>query len=169
MQMAGLRFRVCAAEIDETLAPGAEPEATVEELARRKAQKVAQIHPEACVVAADTLVVLEGEILGKPETPEQATEMLRKLSGREHRVYTGVCVLASGKEAAFVEQTAVWFYPLTEAEIQAYVQTGEPMDKAGAYGIQGKGCVLVERINGDFYNVMGLPIVKLMRVLQKLL
>jgi len=165
--MADIPFRVCAAEIDETLAPGAEPESSVKTLARRKAQKVAQLHPEACVIAADTLVVLVGEILGKPETPEQAADMLRKLSGREHRVYTGVCVLVPGQEIAFAEQTAVRFYSLTDAEIDAYVQTGEPMDKAGAYGIQGKGCVLVERIDGDFFNVMGLPIAKLVRVLRE--
>lgn len=110
------------------------------------------------IIAADTVVAIDGEILGKPHSREHAAQMLRKLSGREHSVFTGVTVISGAQSVSFAEKTVVEFFPLTEEEIAGYIATGEPMDKAGAYGIQGRGALLVKRIDGDYYNVMGLPV-----------
>ncbi len=170
-------FTVRVSQADETLTPGVTPEEGVKSLALRKAQAVADALPHGpgqapggwCVVGADTLVVITGEILGKPRDHDDCVAMLRRLSGREHTVYTGVAVLTSGGASrVFCEATQVQFYPLTEEEIQDYAATGEPYDKAGAYGIQGRGGVLVRGIHGDFYNVMGLPVGRLYRSLREL-
>ena len=118
---------------------------------------------EAVVIGSDTVVVLDGKILGKPHSEQEACEMLRSLSGRTHKVFTGVAIVCGGKVKNFFDETDVEFYSLGDDEIKKYVATGEPTDKAGAYGIQGKGSVLVKRINGDFFSVMGLPIAKLYR------
>ena len=118
------------------------------------------------MVGSDTVVALDGKILGKPRSEKEAVEMLRSLSGRIHKVYTGVAIVCGEKVTSFFEETEVEFYPLTDQEILDYVATGEPMDKAGAYGIQGRGAVLVKRINGDYFNVMGLPISKVYRELK---
>lgn len=112
------------------------------------------------------MVCLDGDILGKPRDEAEAADMLRRLSGREHEVYTGVTVMRGGDIRCSVERTLVRFRPLTPGEIAAYVATGEPMDKAGAYGVQGKGALLVERLEGDFFNVMGLPVLRLSRMLE---
>lgn len=152
----------------ERATPGAGPEQTVRELSLHKAQEVAQTcAPEDIIIAADTIVYLDGAILGKPKDHDDAVRMLTALSGREHIVYTGVAVLRGGELRQAAEQTAVRFRALTPAEIERYIATGEPMDKAGAYGVQSLGALLVERIDGDFYNVMGLPVEKLGQCLTK--
>lgn len=152
----------------ERATPGAGPEQTVRELSLHKAQEVAQTcAPEDIIIAADTIVYLDGAILGKPKDHDDAVRMLTALSGREHIVYTGVAVLRGGELRQAAEHTAVRFRALTPAEIERYIATGEPMDKAGAYGVQSLGALLVERIDGDFYNVMGLPVEKLGQCLTK--
>lgn len=152
----------------ERATPGAGPEQTVRELSLHKAQEVAQTcAPEDIIIAADTIVYLDGAILGKPKDHDDAVRMLTALSGREHIVYTGVAVLRGGELRQAAEHTAVRFRTLTPAEIERYIATGEPMDKAGAYGVQSLGALLVERIDGDFYNVMGLPVEKLGQCLTK--
>lgn len=163
-------FRVAPTGCDETLCC-ADPAEHARQLALRKAQSaLASLEPAPsdAVIAADTIVALEDALLEKPASPAQAKEMLTRLSGREHRVFTGVAVAYQGRLHAFVEQTRVVFYPLSETEIDQYVATGEPMDKAGAYGIQGKGALLVESITGDYCNVVGLPVARLARLLNRL-
>lgn len=167
MREAGYDIRVIPADIDETPFDGEAPLTLVERLARAKAAAVAAEHaePNELTVAADTIVTFDGKILGKPATEDEARTMLRELSGRTHQVATGVCIVKAGDTAAphaaeslsFVDVTDVTFYELTEEQIERYVASGEPMDKAGAYGIQGRGCVLVEGIDGNYHNVVGLP------------
>ncbi len=169
LALAGLRFVICAPEVDESPLPGEEPRATALRLAADKAEAVARKDPAACVIAADTIVVApEGAPLGKPLDPEDAARMLRLLSGQEHRVITGVCLRRGELVRCFAQETAVRFYALTEGEIAQYIRSGEPMDKAGAYGIQGRGGLFVEGITGDYYNVVGLPVARLMRELAAL-
>ncbi len=160
-------FTVRVSNADETVPDGLTPEETVKYLSRVKAGAVWHDDPEETVVASDTIVVIDGRVLGKPHGEAEARAMLRTLSGRTHTVFTGVCVRTAAQERVFAERTEVTFYPLTEEEISAYVATGEPMDKAGAYGIQGKGSLLVRKIDGDFYNVMGLPVAALWRALDE--
>lgn len=166
MTLAGFRFDVICADIDEIVPEKAMPQEVVMSLALQKAQAVAKDHRKSAVVGSDTVVALDGKILGKPHSESEAAEMLRSLSGRIHKVYTGVAIVCGEKVTSFFEETEVEFYPLTDQEILDYVATGEPMDKAGAYGIQGRGAVLVKRINGDYFNVMGLPISKVYRELK---
>ena len=152
----------------ERATPGAGPEQTVRELSLHKAQEVAQTcAPEDIIIAADTIVYLDGAILGKPRDHDDAVRMLTALSGREHIVYTGVAVLRGGELRQAAERTAVRFRPLTSGEIERYIATGEPMDKAGAYGIQGRGALFVDRLNGDYYNVVGLPVSQVARMIEK--
>ncbi len=160
-------FTVQVADIDETMNRSADPAKEVARVSREKAQAIAA--PEdAVVVAADTIVVLEGRILGKPHSPDDAVRMLQQLSGRTHRVLTGVTVKTGSKLLTHTEETAVSFRTLSQREIDAYVQSGEPMDKAGSYGIQGGGALFVEGISGDYYNVMGLPVCRLWQMLQEM-
>ena len=166
MTLAGFRFDVICADIDEIVPEKALPQEVVMSLALQKAQAVAKDHRKSAVVGSDTVVALDGKILVKPRSEKEAAEMLRSLSGRIHKVYTGVAIVCGEKVTSFFEETEVEFYPLTDQEILDYVATGEPMDKAGAYGIQGRGAVLVKRINGDYFNVMGLPISKVYRELK---
>lgn len=166
MTLAGFRFDVICADIDEIVPEKALPQEVVMSLALQKAQAVAKDHRKSAVVGSDTVVALDGKILGKPCSEKEAAEMLRSLSGRIHKVFTGVAIVCGEKVTSFFEETEVEFYPLTDQEILDYVATGEPMDKAGAYGIQGRGAVLVKRINGDYFNVMGLPISKVYRELK---
>lgn len=166
----GLKFRVLPSAAPEEVEPGMEPGTLAEELARRKAARVAEQlteREETLVIGADTIVVLEGKILGKPRDEEEARAMLEALAGRWHEVFTGVAVIdaASGRVFSTREMTRVKFRSLYPEEIAAYVATGEPLDKAGAYGVQGKGALLVERIDGCYYNVVGLPLVKLKEAL----
>lgn len=137
----------------------------VMELARIKACSVLKKHPDAIVIGSDTIVTVDGQILGKPKNRADAIDMLSMLSDRSHYVYTGVCLAAEGRIEQFYSRTDVFFYPLSEEEIIRYVDTGEPFDKAGAYGIQGYGAMLCRRIEGDFYTVMGLPVAELSRKL----
>lgn len=163
MELAGYDFEVICADIVEVVPEEAMPQEVVMSLALQKAQAVAAEHKEAVVIGSDTVVALDGKILGKPHSEQEACEMLRSLSGRTHKVFTGVAIVYGGKVKNFFDETDVEFYSLGDDEIKKYVATGEPTDKAGAYGIQGKGSVLVKRINGDFFSVMGLPIAKLYR------
>ena len=166
-RMGMTEFEVIPAVGDEIADPSLSPSALVEELSRRKAEEVAQKVSDALVIAADTVVSVDGKVLGKPENQEQAMEMLTALSGRSHHVYTGFTVRMGEKIVTAHEDTAVTFRALTPDEIAAYVATGEPMDKAGSYGIQGYGCVLVSGIQGDYYNVVGLPVCALFQVLEQ--
>jgi septum formation protein len=161
-------FAVRTKDTSEEFRPGTPPEEVVQSLALRKAAAVAADCPGDAVIGADTVVALDGCILGKPENAEDAVKMLRTLSGREPVVYTGVAVLHPGGRRVFAERTAVEFIPMSERQILDYVGTGEPMDKAGAYGIQGPGALFVRGIKGDYYNVMGLPVCSLAQILYKL-
>lgn len=149
-------FEVAPSGIDETAA-GA-PAAQVVKLARDKAADVAARYPDAIVIGADTLVAVGRRVLGKPADEAQAASMLRLLSGRTHRVYTGVAVVADGSVKAAANMTRVRFAPLSDDEIRSYIATGEPMDKAGAYGIQGCGGKFITAVHGCYFNVMGLPL-----------
>lgn len=161
-------FEICPSA-DEELAPeGLTPDGLVEYLSAEKARQVAgRFGPEDIIIAADTVVAVDGRVLGKPRSRDEAVEMLTLLSGRSHAVYTGVTVCRGGAVCTEHERTRVTFRPLTGAEIEAYVDSGEPMDKAGSYGIQGLGCLLVEGIEGDYYNVMGLPVCRLGQMLRR--
>ena len=162
----GLEFTTKAPEIDETALSGLPARQLVEALSREKALWAArQEDPEAIVIGSDTVVVRDGEILGKPASPAQAEEMLASLSGRSHEVCTGVTVCQGDRVVSQVEVTQVTFRTLTPQEIARYVRTGEPMDKAGAYGSQGLGALLVEGIQGDYSAVVGLPVCRLGRIL----
>ena len=162
----GLEFTTKAPEIDETALSGLPARQLVEALSREKALWAArQEDPEAIVIGSDTVVVRDGEILGKPASPAQAEEMLASLSGRSHEVCTGITVCQGDRVVSQVEVTQVTFRHLTPQEIAQYVRTGEPMDKAGAYGIQGLGALLVEGIQGDYSAVVGLPVCRLGRML----
>lgn len=162
-----LPFTVEAADIDEALDLSQGLDKAMEDLAERKARKVFERHREAVVIGADTIVVLDQAILGKPRDAADAKLMLRRLSGRTHQVMTGVCVMAAEKKIMFCDTSEVEFYPLTDQEIKAYAKTGEPLDKAGAYGIQGEGYYLIKQITGDFYSIMGFPAARVCRALKK--
>lgn len=159
----GIDPEVRAADVDEAPHPGEAPPTTVARLAAAKARAV-DAPAGALVVAADTEVVLDGTVLGKPADDAEAAAMLRSLSGRDHTVLTGVHVRCDGREAAAVEETVVRFRDLHDDEIEAYVATGEPHDKAGGYGIQGAGGMFVERIEGSDTNVVGLPLATVVRL-----
>lgn len=152
-----------AAEVDETLPEGISPADAVIYLSDIKASPFK--NGNDTVIGADTVVAIDGKILGKPENADSAREMLRLLSGKEHSVFTGVTVIKGEKKESFFAETKVKFFELSDEEIERYIETGEPFDKAGAYGIQGFGCLLVEEINGDYFNVVGLPVSKLNKVL----
>ena len=166
LTMLGYRFEVFPADADETLEEGIIPEEAVRLLSKKKAEAVAGFRPTDVVLGSDTLVSCGGVILGKPETREEAASMLRFLSGRTHQVYTGVTVMNGKKERSWVSVSDVGFLDLSEEEIQGYLDTGEPMDKAGAYAVQGRGSALIGTISGDFFGVMGLPSSSTVRVLK---
>lgn len=163
----GIRdFQILSPDVDEAVESGLSPARMVEALSLRKARAAAgRAGAEDLILAADTVVALDGRVLGKPRDQEEAFAMLSALSGREHRVYTGVTVLGGGQAATEHEETAVAFRALSPEEIRDYIATGEPMDKAGAYGIQGVGALLVQGIRGDYCNVVGLPLFRLGRML----
>ncbi len=163
LDMLGLPVLVSPAHVQEIPLPGEPPAAYARRLARDKARAV----PGAWVLGADTIVVLGDELLEKPADAEDAVRMLLRLQGRRHQVITSVCLLAGGREYEAQDVTDVVFRPATEAFLRAYVATGEPMDKAGAYGIQGYGAALVERIEGDFFSVMGLPVRLVLELLER--
>lgn len=162
LEKLGLSFAVRAADIDEESVLADSPEALVLALSAAKAQKVADDEtPDTLVIAADTVVVLDSTVLGKPTNAASAFTMLSALSGRWHEVYTGVSVQSGDRRVAFCERSEVCFRPLSDVEIHNYIKTGEPMDKAGAYGIQGYGALLVSALRGDYFSVMGLPLCRL--------
>ncbi len=161
----GWKFRVMPADVDEKIFPGEDPESAACRLAEAKARAVAETMPEALVIGADTLVLLDGYLLGKPGNKERGLEMLRMLNGREHEVLTGIALVEETRSCVAVERTRVRFRFLNESALQAYVDTGEGRDKAGGYAIQGQGALMVESISGCFYNVMGLPLVRLSTLL----
>lgn len=160
-------FEVIPADIDETLPGDIAAERCAEYLACKKARHIAEKYTDRIVIGSDTVVIIDGVILGKPADKSDAERMLRLLSGRTHKVITGVCLVRGEVCESFSCETETEFYPLSDKEIQDYISTGEPMDKAGAYGIQGYGSVLVRGIEGDFFNVMGLPVAMLKRRLEE--
>lgn len=166
LSLFGVPFTVRAADIDETMDPNKAPFNEVARVSRLKALAVPR-EKDDVVVAADTIVVCGGAVLGKPHSREEAIRMLTALSGRDHQVMTGCTVMRGEKAETFTEVTDLHFRPLGEAEIARYVDSGEPMDKAGAYGIQGGAALFCEKIVGDYYNVMGLPVCRLGQVLRK--
>ncbi len=168
MGLYGIPFTVRAADIDETMDPAASPYDEVARLSREKALAVAH-EPGDVVVAADTIVVLRDRVLGKPKDEDEAFAMLRALSGRDHQVMTGFTVLRGRRCVTHTEVTDLHFRELSDGEIARYVATGEPMDKAGAYGIQGGAALFCTRMEGDYYNVMGLPVCRLGQVLRSVL
>ena len=160
-------FCVRVADIDETMTPGAAPYSEVARISRLKALAVER-QEDDLVIAADTIVVCDGRILGKPADTEAAKQMLRLLSGRDHQVMTGMTVLYGERETVVTEVTDLHFRSLTEKEIDDYVASGEPMDKAGAYGIQGGAALFCSRLEGDYYNVVGLPVCRLAQILKEM-
>ncbi len=158
LQAAGFTFTVASADIDETPRPAEPAGPYVCRLAEAKAWAVADRHPGAVVLGADTTVVVDGDILGKPADAADAEAMMRRLQGRAHEVMTGVAVVAGGQVRVELATTRVWFAAMADDEIAAYVASGEPMDKAGAYGIQGRAACYVTRIEGSYSNVVGLPV-----------
>jgi septum formation protein len=166
LDQVGIAHEVRPADVDETPHPGEAPGPHAERLAREKAAAIARTAPDALVIGSDTIVVVDHEILGKPRDAADAARMLRRLGGRTHHVITGVAVAQGDRIRSAVERVDVTFGPLDEARIAGYVASGEPMDKAGAYGIQGLGAVLVDRIDGDYFAVMGLPLARLVRLLE---
>jgi septum formation protein len=163
----GLDFTVCAADIDEQAMPGETPESFVLRLAREKAVAVRDLYPESWVVAADTVVSIDGRLLGKPRDTGEAVAMLLALSGREHHVLTGFCVTCREEDVLVTQavDSAVRFSAFGPEVARAYAETGEPLDKAGAYGIQGKGAFLVERVSGSYSNIVGMPLHEVLAVL----
>ena len=169
LERMGLPFRIITPDIDEHMERELPPGELVAAISAEKAGAVAaQAGPGAVVIAADTVVALDGAVLGKPADEEEAFRMLSLLSGNRHQVYTGLTVLRREQVFSQWEETSVTFRPLTAEEIEAYIATGEPMDKAGAYGIQGYGALFIEGISGDYYNVMGLPVCRLGQILGQL-
>ena len=166
IQKLGVQVLTESPQVDETVPAEVPAENAAEMIAVRKAAAIAKKYPDAVVIAADTTVILDGEILGKPKDHADCVRMLHALSGRMHKVITGVAIFWGGHSASFSDETEVQFYPLTDAEIAAYADSDEPYDKAGAYGIQGQGGLLVAGIHGDYYNVVGLPIARLARQLR---
>lgn len=166
LSLIGIAHEVRPANIDETYLAGEVPARHAERLARTKAETIAV--SDAVTIGSDTIVVIDGDVLGKPGDEDVAAHMLRRLSGRSHIVITGVAVRWNGRTVSAIEQVVVTFRALTDADIRSYIATGEPMDKAGAYGIQGFGATIVERVDGDYFAVMGLPLNRLTRLLAEL-
>ncbi|HEX5970937.1 MAG TPA: Maf family protein [Gemmatimonadaceae bacterium] len=168
LSLVGIAHAVQPADIDETQWPDEDPRAHCERLAREKVAAVAAREPKALVIGSDTIVILDSEVLGKPNDEAEARATLARLSGRSHTVMTAVAVRWNGEERSAVEEVGVTFHPLSAEQIAEYVATREPMDKAGAYGIQGYGATIVARVDGDYFAVMGLPLQRLVRLLAEL-
>jgi len=164
---AGIPHVVRPAEVDESMRHGEDARRYVERLARAKAEAV-ECGPDDVVLGADTVVVVEGEVLGKPSDAADARRMLERLAGRDHEVMTGICLRNRGTAAEDVETTRVRFVPLSEEEVEEYVASGEPMDKAGAYAIQGLASKFIDRIEGCYFNVVGLPVAKVYSHLRRM-
>lgn len=168
LKLAGLEFKIFPAVGEETVPDGLVPSGVVTFLAKQKADEVAKQFPGDVVIGADTVVSLGDTVMGKPKDKNDAYRMLSALSGRIHSVFTGVCIVSEKNSITFFEETKVEFYRLSDEEIYRYIESGEPMDKAGAYGIQEKGALLVKRIDGDFFNVVGLPVSRVVRELRNI-
>lgn len=167
LERMGLEFSVIVANADETMNPAAPIEQEIGRVSLRKAKAVqAQCSMEDVIIAADTMVCVDGQRLGKPRDEADALRMLRLLSGRSHQVISGLCVMQGSRAETACVTTHLHFRPLHQEEILAYIATGEPMDKAGAYGIQGAAAIFADRLDGDYYNVMGLPVCTLTRLLR---
>ena len=160
-------FTVCVSDFDESTVTADTPAHLVEQLARGKCLAVAKDHPDAVVIGCDTVVDVNGEVFGKPHGVEDAKRMLRALSGAAHQVHTGVCVSRGGRTESFVDSCKVTFFPLSEEEIDFYASTKEPYDKAGAYAIQGRAALWLDRLEGDYYTIMGLPVSRTARLLSR--
>ncbi|OMP67543.1 Maf family protein [Domibacillus epiphyticus] len=168
LSQVNISYTVHPADADETIPKGTAPADAVEQLALRKAEAVFALYPDAAVIGADTVVVKDGQILGKPAGKAEAAEMISSLSGTGHSVYTGVAIITRNEKVIFHEKTNVEFWELTEEEIASYIETGEPFDKAGGYGIQSAGALFVKAIRGDYFTVVGLPLSSLYRHLKHL-
>jgi septum formation protein len=166
LRAAGIPFEIMPVDLDESVLRLEPPGDHVRRLSTEKARAVFETNPTAVVLGADTIVHVGGEIMSKPRDADDASRMLRLLSGREHEVLTGVAIIAERNALVEVARTRVWFNPLTEAEIHDYVATGEPLDKAGAYAIQGLGSRYIDRIQGSYSNVVGLPVALVYRLLK---
>ncbi len=167
LTLVGIRHEVMPADVDETQFVGEYPAAYAERLARAKAHTLAGAHPGAVVIGADTIVVVDGVVFGKPSDPADAARMIRQISGRSHIVQTALAVARGEQTESAVETVGVTFRDLSDHEIDAYVETGEPLDKAGAYGIQGYGATIVDRVDGDYFSVMGLGLRRLVDLLAR--
>ena len=169
LEQIGVKFSVDTTAKEDTGLAGQEPHSLAKETSRKKAESVAGRYPDAVIIAADTFGVIDGRIIGKPHSESEARTMLASLSGKSHTVITGFTVLdtLTGQAVSRSVETTVYMRRITALEIEAYVQTGEPLDKAGSYAIQGLGAVLVEKIEGDYFNVMGLPLSALAEVLKE--
>lgn len=165
LSMGGFSFKILPSDCDETVKEKLSPEETVKELSERKALSVLRGNPDSVVLGCDTVVALENEILGKPTDREDAFNMIKALSGKIHRVCTGVCIADKDRKESFVSVAEVEFYEISDETAKSYVSTGECDDKAGAYGIQGLGGMLVKSIKGDYYTIVGLPFAETARVL----
>ncbi|MGP3738596.1 Maf family protein [Bacillus altitudinis] len=166
LDLAGFSYDIQASDLKEEINRNLSPAENVQWLAEQKANDIQKIHPKAVIIGADTIVAIDGKCLGKPKDKKDAASMLQLLSGKTHQVLTGVTIQSENRKETFYEQTDVTFWPLTQDEIDRYIETGEPLDKAGSYGIQGKGALFVQKIDGDYFSVVGLPIAKTVRVLE---
>lgn len=160
-------FAVCVSDFDEAAVTAQSPAELVEKLARGKCRSVSDAHPGEVVLGCDTVVDVNGEVFGKPHSVEDAKRMLRALSGATHQVHTGVCVSDGTRTESFVDSCKVTFFPISEEEINAYTATPEPYDKAGGYAIQGRAALWLDRIEGDYYTIMGLPVSRVIRLLER--
>ncbi|RFU62559.1 nucleoside triphosphate pyrophosphatase [Bacillus sp. V59.32b] len=167
LQFLQIPFQTIHVNVDESIEPALTAEEAVKDLALRKATNIATEHKESCVIGSDTVVAVDGGILGKPVDRADAKKTLEMLSGKTHSVYTGVAIISDKDRTVFAEKTDVTFWELSDEDIEAYLETGEPFDKAGSYGIQGYGSLLVKGITGDYYTVMGLPVARLSRELKR--
>ncbi len=168
LTLIGIPHEVRPADIDESILPGEIPDEHAERLAVSKALTLAKVNSSALVIGSDTIVVIDGEILGKPVDEADASRMLRMLSGREHTVVTAVAAALEGRIVSGIEKVTVTFRELTDGEIREYIATREPMDKAGSYGIQGFGATIIRKVDGDFFAVMGLSLVLLVDLMRQL-
>lgn len=162
-------FEVITANVDETAPSGIDVYSLPEYLSKIKCAAVVGLHENSLVIGADTVVICDGKAFGKPKSEQDAFNMLKSLSGKAHDVVTGCTITENGEYRTFSQKTQVRFYPLSDDEIRRYIKTGEPMDKAGAYGIQGYGSLLIEGIDGDYFNVVGLPVARLKREIERFL
>ncbi|NLF48845.1 MAG: septum formation inhibitor Maf [Acholeplasmataceae bacterium] len=168
MELIGWEYEIITANIEENVDPELNPEEAVTELAFQKALAVFRHHKDKVVLGFDTLVYTDGKIYGKPKDAQEARRMLKELAGKTHAVVTGVAIMTQAKSKSFFTKTLVTFYPMSDKEIEEYVATGEPLDKAGAYAIQGVGSRFVETIQGDYFTIVGMPIARLYQELKEM-